>query len=47
MADSPKATETAQALFWAIVDKRGVKFKLDKKNKPIPLNYEDFKKSNL
>jgi len=47
MADSPKATETAQALFCAIVDKRGAKFKLDKKNKPIPPDYEDFKKKNL
>ena len=47
MADSPKATETAQALFCAIVDKRGKKFKLDEKNKPIPSDYEDFKKSNL
>ena len=34
MADSPKATETAQALFCAIVDKRGKKFKLTPDNKP-------------
>ena len=47
MADSPKATETAQALFCAIVDKRGKKFKLDKNNKPIPLDYEEFKQKNL
>lgn len=44
MADSPKATETAQALFCAIVDKRGKKFKLTPDNKPDPEEYKDFKK---
>ena len=42
MADSPKATETAQALFCAIVDKRGKKFKLTPDNKPDPEEYKDF-----
>ena len=43
MADSPKATETAQALFCAVVDKRGEKFPVNKTGEPIPYSYKDFK----
>ena len=37
MADSPKATETAQALICAYVDKTGKKIPIDNRTKlPIP-----------
>lgn len=44
MADSPKATETAQALICAYVDKTGKKIPIDNRTKlPIPEHWSDAK----
>ena len=46
MADSPKATETAQALICAYVDKIGKKIPIDSKTKlPIPEDWSDAKRT--